>query len=51
DGRWLGLRVGDPADLVLLDDDPVARGRTAGALRDMPVAGTLVAGGWTHRTL
>ncbi|QHT56970.1 amidohydrolase family protein [Cellulomonas sp. H30R-01] len=51
DGRPLGLQVGDPADLVLLDDDPVARGGAAGALRDMPVAGTLVAGGWTYLTL
>lgn len=43
------VAVGQPADLVLLDADPLtARG---GALRRMPVAGTLVAGRWTHRGL
>ncbi|WP_273653541.1 amidohydrolase [Cellulomonas fimi] len=51
DGRWLGLRVGDPADLVVLDDDPLARGAVAGTLRSTPVAGTLVAGAWTHRAM
>lgn len=51
DGRPLGLRVGDPADLVVLDDDPLTRGTTPGALRSTPVAATLVAGAWTHHTL
>lgn len=47
DGRPLSLRVGDPADLAVLDDDPLVRGRTPGALRTQPVAGTLVGGSWT----
>ena len=51
DGRPLGLRVGDPADLVVLDDDPVALAATPGGVRDVRVAGTLVAGTWTHHTL
>ena len=36
--------VGAPADLVVLDADPLTA-----PLRGMPVAGTLVAGEWTHR--
>lgn len=51
DGRPLGLRVGDPADLAVLDDDPVALAATPGAVRDVRVSGTLVAGAWTHSTL
>ena len=43
DGRGLGVTVGAPADLVVLDADPLTA-----PLRGMPVAGTLVAGGWTH---
>lgn len=46
-GRRRTLRLGDPADLVLTDGDP---GRVpAEVLREMPVAGTLLAGRWTHR--
>lgn len=46
DGRGLLPVVGAPADLVVLDADPMTA-----PLRDMPVAGTLVAGAWTHRAL
>jgi hypothetical protein len=51
--------AGGPADLVVLDADPlevaaadggVGDGATGDALRKMPVAGTLLAGRWTHRT-
>ena len=41
------VAVGEPADLVVLDADPLTCG--AQALRVMPVAGTLLAGTWTHR--
>ena len=51
DGRPLGLRAGDPADLVVLDDDPVTLAGTPRAVRAIGVAGTLVAGTWTHHTL
>jgi predicted amidohydrolase YtcJ len=61
DGRGLFPTAGGPADLVVLDADPLAVGREAGgeadadavgkALREMPVAGTLLAGRWTHRAL
>ncbi|MDQ0374984.1 amidohydrolase [Cellulomonas humilata] len=44
DGRGLTVAVGAPADLVVLDADPLTA-----PLRGMPVAGTLVAGEWTHR--
>jgi predicted amidohydrolase YtcJ len=44
DGRGLGVSVGAPADLVVLDADPLTA-----PLRGMPVAGTMVAGEWTHR--
>lgn len=47
DGRPLGLAVGAPADLAVLDADPL----TAGDLRTLPVGGTLIAGRWTHRAL
>lgn len=41
--------VGQPADLAVVDADPLT---TRGdALRGMPVAATLLAGRWTHRTL
>ncbi len=59
DGRPLGLDVGGPADLAVLDADPLAAGDEAAGdaaavsarLRELPVAGTLLAGRWTHRTL
>lgn len=41
------LRVGEPADLVLVGHDPA--GLAKHELREMPVAGTLLAGRWTHR--
>lgn len=47
DGRSLDLRAGGPADLAVLDVDPLAV--DPAGLRQMPVAGTLVAGEWTHR--
>jgi predicted amidohydrolase YtcJ len=47
DGQRLGLAVGAPADLAVLDADPL----TASDLRTLPVAGTLIAGRWTHRAL
>jgi predicted amidohydrolase YtcJ len=51
DGRGLYPTAGGPADLVVLDVDPLAVGDGDGdALREMPVAGTLLAGRWTHRT-
>jgi predicted amidohydrolase YtcJ len=46
-GRSLHLRVGDPADLILLDDDPFTA--SPEALRRMSVAATMLAGHWTHR--
>ena len=58
DGRPLGLAVGGPADLALLDADPLAArpddedaGALADALRATHVAGTIVAGRWTHHAL
>lgn len=48
DGQPLHLAVGAPADLAVLDADPLAADV---ALRTMPVSGTLVAGRWTHRSL
>jgi len=42
------IRAGEPADLVLLDADPLG---DPAALRDMPVAATLLGGRWTHRVL
>ncbi|GEK20279.1 amidohydrolase [Cellulomonas xylanilytica] len=44
DGHGLTVNPGAPADLVVLDADPLTA-----PLRAMSVAGTLVAGGWTHR--
>ncbi len=46
--RSLALRVGDPADLIVLDADPFAA--TSAGLRAMPVAATMVDGHWSHRT-
>ncbi|MFC8600123.1 amidohydrolase [Isoptericola sp. NPDC057191] len=70
DGRPLDLAVGGPADLAVLDADPLDVGHEAGhdvwhhggpgtgdpaaladALRATAVAGTIVAGRWTHRAL
>jgi len=42
------IEPGEPADLVLLDADPL--GDPEG-LRDMPVAATLAGGRWTHRVV
>jgi hypothetical protein len=47
-GRGPHLRAGDPADLIVLDDDPVIA--TPERLRTMTVAATMIAGHWTHRT-
>ncbi|NEA97984.1 amidohydrolase family protein [Streptomyces sp. SID13726] len=44
-GRRL-VRVGDPADLVVVDVDPLVAG--ADTLRAMPVNATMTAGRWTH---
>jgi predicted amidohydrolase YtcJ len=46
-GRRL-IRVGDPADLVVTDADPLRA--DPGTLRAMPVHATMLAGGWTHRS-
>lgn len=62
DGRPLDLAVGGPADLAVLDGDPLALPAShdlashdpvalADALRATSVAGTLVAGRWTHHAL
>ncbi|MFI8348771.1 amidohydrolase family protein [Streptomyces sp. NPDC085596] len=40
------IRVGDPADLVVVDVDPLEA--DAGTLRTMPVHATLTDGRWTH---
>jgi predicted amidohydrolase YtcJ len=48
DGQPLVLGPGASADLCVLDADPLADGAP---LRGMPVAGTLLAGRWTHRAL
>jgi predicted amidohydrolase YtcJ len=42
------LRMGDAADLIVLDGDPFAA--DPAALRSMPVAATMLGGMWTHRT-
>jgi len=42
------IAAGRPADLVLLDADPLS---DASVLRDMPVAATLLGGRFTHRNL
>ena len=46
--RDVRLRAGDPADLMVLDGDPFTA--SPSALRTMPVAATMLAGDWTHRT-
>jgi predicted amidohydrolase YtcJ len=46
DGR-VGVSVGDVADLVLVEADPLAA--PSAALRGMRVLGTAVAGRFTHR--
>jgi predicted amidohydrolase YtcJ len=46
--RSSAIRVGDPADLIVLDDDPFTA--SPQALRRMAVAATMLAGQWTHRT-
>lgn len=46
DGR-VGVAVGDVADLVLTESDPLAA--SSAALRSMRVLGTAIAGRWTHR--
>nr|WP_229785425.1 amidohydrolase [Promicromonospora citrea] len=46
DGRGLVPVAGAPADLVVVDADPLD---AAVDLRTVPVAGTLLAGRWTHR--
>ncbi len=43
------VEMGAAADLVALDADPLTAG--AEEIRTMPVAGTLLAGEWTHRAL
>ncbi len=43
------IAAGEPADLVVLDADPLSC--TAEALRTMPVAGTMLAGTWTAGAL
>ncbi|WP_265521604.1 amidohydrolase [Oerskovia flava] len=47
DGVPLTIAAGHQADLAILDADPLAPGAS---LRDLPVAGTLLGGRWTHRT-
>lgn len=49
DGR-AAVVAGSVADLVVLDADPLAPG-SIDALREMPVAATLLAGRFTHRAL
>jgi predicted amidohydrolase YtcJ len=44
-----GIAAGDPADLVIVERDPLAAARDE--LRAMPVAGTLLGGRWTWRSL
>ncbi len=51
DGEPLGLRVGGPADVAVLDDDPATLLAAVGSVRDLRVGGTLVGGRWTHRAL
>lgn len=47
DGATLDLAVGARADLVVLDDDPLAVAAAPGGLSAVRVAGTLVGGEWT----
>lgn len=46
-GGRLDLRPGDPADLVVLDDDPLRC--SVDTLRSPGVWGTMLGGRWTHR--
>jgi predicted amidohydrolase YtcJ len=46
--RRTSIRAGDPADLIVLDDDPFSA--TPDRLRRMSVAATMLDGRWTHRT-
>lgn len=48
DGR-VSVAVGDVADLVLTEADPLAA--SSASLRSMTVLGTAIAGRWTHRDL
>jgi predicted amidohydrolase YtcJ len=43
------IAVGEPADLVVVDRDPLAS--DAAELRSMPVAATMLAGRFTHDTI
>ena len=43
------IRVGEPADLVVLDRDPLAA--SSAELRGMPVAATILAGRFTHNVM
>lgn len=47
-GGRMSIDVGDVADLVLVDEDPLEVAPKD--LRDMPVAATMLGGRWTHRT-
>ncbi|MCG2798180.1 MAG: amidohydrolase family protein [Cellulomonas sp.] len=47
DGASLDVPVGARADLVVLDDDPLAAAAAPGGLSAVRVAGTLVGGEWT----
>jgi predicted amidohydrolase YtcJ len=44
----LVIESGDVADLVILNSDPFTA--DVGELRTMQVAGTMLRGGWTHRS-
>ncbi|MEJ2861501.1 amidohydrolase [Actinomycetospora flava] len=46
-GGHLEVRAGEPADVVLLDEDPLHA--DPGTLRAMPVRATVLAGRFTHR--
>ncbi|WP_019546014.1 amidohydrolase [Streptomyces sulphureus] len=46
-GAHPGISTGAPADLAILDADPLTAEHTA--LRRFPVHATLLAGSWTHR--
>lgn len=42
------FRAGDPADLVIFDEDPLLIADTV-RIRSFPVTATMLAGRWTHR--
>jgi predicted amidohydrolase YtcJ len=46
--RRTSIGAGDPADLIVLDDDPFSA--TPDGLRTMSVAATMLAGRWTYQT-